>query len=100
MGGAATADRFQPRALGLDRIGVAEAIDDHIGAVGGKGLRDAEPDARVRSGAEGGFSFRTHGGVFSVGNGSVERSEEGRVVKRFDGTVRTWGSRNQSKKKN
>src|SRR3546814_4875909 len=75
MGGAATADRFQPRALGLDRIGVAEAIDDHIGAVVGKGLRDAEPDARGRSGDEGGLSFKAHGGVLSVMNGSV-RSEE------------------------
>ncbi len=52
----APADRLQPLAFYLDRIGVAEAIDDDVGAVGCEGFRDAEPDARGRSGDEGGLS--------------------------------------------
>ncbi len=62
---ATAAEGLKPPTLGLDRLGVAEPVDDDIGAFAGQRPGDGKADAGGRSGDEGGAGFQEHGIILS-----------------------------------
>jgi hypothetical protein len=55
---------LEARALLFDRVGIAEAVDDDVRALGGERPGISEPDALSGAGDERGLAFEEHGGPF------------------------------------